>query len=384
MTAIPNLRYVFDGSNFIAPGRPFLPGPAVVPVTGTNRDALILGSYIPGMTVDTVGLSDPNATWTDVFGDSTGYIYIDSVATAGDTVTNPIRDTRYWGKVKVRTTADAYFANCQFYNRLPEDMYAASVGSNGGCIENFGAAPPLVHLTDCLLDPKAWFDAGISAYWGHPVQVGIHGGNFIAKRTEFRNCQDGINYVGPNTDVSADAAQCLVQACWIHKNFYLKPWTGPGSPASQDTHSDAFQFNTGKNITIEYNLLGGQFDPVGYNASPAYNSGDDCHNSGIMIQQEVSLANSNLVSNVLIQNNWLAGGAATVNANLKNGNTGADWVCQNNKIARRGTTEWAGPGYSIYRNGGLAMSFTGNVIWDWNGAIDGTGVPAPIVNYPGT
>jgi len=30
------------------------------------------------------------------------------------------------------------------------------------------------------------------------------------------------------------------------------------------------------------------------------------------------------------------------------------------------------------------MSFTGNVIWDWNGAIDGTGVPAPIVNYPGT
>lgn len=418
-TIIPGVPYTWSPATglWTAPGRSSLTGPAgpaaPPPPPVVTRDSLVYGSYVPGLTTvsgypyGVVGIVDPTVTWTDVYPASTvdGYIYIDSTATIGGTLANPIKNVRYWGKVKPRVTGNVYFSNCQFNNRRPEDMWMNSVGSNGGSIENFGANPPHLFLKDCLFDAKAWFDAGLSNFWGHPQQMGIHGSNHTLERCELRNMQDGFENVGPTTASAASAAYTQLIASWVHRNFYVKPWTvpvgygfpgeggpGPGVPASNDTHSDADQFNTGGNVEISFSNLGGRLDTVGYLAANAYNSGDDCHNSAVIIQQEVDASTINHVGNVRIHDNWMSGGAATINANLKNGNTLSDCSFLRNKIARRGTGTWGGAGYYIYRNGGLAASLFGsgadqNVIWDpdtTTGSINGTGIAVPIVNYPGT
>lgn len=397
MTIVHNVPYNWSPATglWTAPGRGSLLGPSGPSAPATKlRSDLVYGTYVPGLTVipgydnGTVGLSDPAATFTDVYPGTTvdGYIYIDSIATVGASAANPIRNMRYWGKVKPRVTGNVYFENCDFLNRKPEDMYANNVSANGGCVENFGSNPPHLTFTDCRMYPKYWFDKGLSAYWGHPIQVGCHGGNYTGIRSEWRGCQDGHNYVGPNSASAAASAFCYLRGCWVHANFYLNAWTGPGSPASQDTHSDAFQWNTGSNFDLQYNYFGGHQDPAGYALNPGgYNSGDDCHNSANIIQQEQDSTATAHVGNVVCSNNWMAAGAATINANYKNGNLGADWKFENNKMARRGTGQFAGAGYYIYRHGSLQTQFNNNTIWDpLTGSMDGTGVAVPIVNYTGT
>jgi len=352
-----------------------------------SRASLVYGSYIPGWTANTTGYrtNDPisGALITRTTQNGTSGVF---TPTVGATYT----DVDFWCKVACSNTGGGgntiTFNNCRFFNQQPEAMYAASVSANGGSIQNFGSDPCHIVLLDCTFDAKAWFNStdGVhtSAYWGHPVQVGFHGGNFTAQRCEFVNAQDGVNYVGPTGSLAiAQAASCLFEANWVHANFYLNGWTGPGSPSDAQTHSDCFQFNTGGNITIRYNMLGGRVDTVGYLATPGYNSGDDAHNSGIMIQQEVDTSAINHVGPVYIGYNWLGGGASTFNVFLKNSNTGSDWQIEYNKVMLRGTSAPGGSGYEIYSSIGIAVPYLGNVQWDPAGSISGTGVAAGIVTH---
>lgn len=364
--------------------------PPPPPPDPTNRrDALVVGTYIPGWTADTAGLLDPAAiTSVREREDSTGYIYIDSVPPDGI-----IRNTLFKGKVKVRTAGGVedspgqiWFQNCLFANRPPEQVNSVGNG-NGGCIENFGANPPFLKLTDCKLDPQWWFDNGLSSLKGSPLQVGLHGGNAHLNRCELVNCQDGFQLVGAS-DATANAnSSVTIENSWIHKAYYLKPWdstTGiPLYPASHDTHSDGIQFNTHRNVTVRYNMIGGIYDGTGYAATPAYNSGDDCKNSCFEIAQEGGTLVTQEVKNLLIENNWLMGGAASFNLFYKNGNNGSTWTIRNNKIARRGSTQEAGNGYYIYVSSQIAAAaaITGNVIWDSAGSINGTSTPATIFSY---
>lgn len=388
MSAQPELRYLV-GSAWKRYGRADI---AAAGSTGGSsaRDSLVLGSYIPGYTTDSVGLINPGATFTSVNGDANGEIYIDTPGT--------FTDRKYWGKVICRGSSDFTFHNCVFYGQKPE----VTITVNGGAIQNYGSNPPHVNLWDCVIDRQGWYDStdGVhtSLYKGSPWSSGIHGGNFSAYRCDIVHCQDGVNYVGPSTLAAADAAFCLMQGCWIHANYYkngwydqLAPFNGtepadPGVPTSRDSHSDVFQFNTGHNITLRYNLLGGTRDMANYLLTPpnGFNGGQDAHNSAIMIQQESDTSDSARVGNVLIEYNWLGGGAATINENYKLGNAGSDWTFQYNKLMLRGASAPGGSGYSIYKHGSCTSIYTGNVNWDPAGSINGTGTAAPVALYPGT
>lgn len=382
MTApVANLLYIFDDPDYVALGRASLPGPA--PVVTPTRDQLVRGTYIPGWTSDTAGLTSTPLT-TTITGDSNGLIFIDTVPA------QPYRNTLFKGKVKVRTApgTTVEFENCLFANRLPEQVNAEGTG-NGGCIENFGSNPPFLKLTDCLLDPQWWYDNGLTALKSSPLQVGIHGGNAKLNRCEIRHVQDGHELVGPTLQSAHDAATYTFSNGWIHAGAYFHPWPAgvPLAPASDDTHSDAAQGNTHANVLFEWSMLGGIRDLVGYNSTPAYNSGDDFNNSAIIVAQESSNSANVAVYNWKADHCWLMGAKATVNFALKNGNTGSTWDLTFCKIARRGVSEPAGNGFYIYVANGMTCPFLApgantNVIWDpLTGSIDGTGVPAPIVRY---
>lgn len=357
------------------------------------RDSLVYGSYIPGWTPNTVGVRTANwssgasITFTDVFGDANGEIYLDFSTPQVRTNVN------YMGKVICRGATTFTFNNCRFAGQIPEQC----VTVNAGAIQNYGSSPPHLVFIDCTIDRQIWFDRGLSPYKGSPYQSGIHGGNFTMRRSDIKNCQDGVNFNGPNVLAAAIDHFVLIEASQIHKNYYKNGWfdqyapwngtvAGPGVPASRDTHSDAFQWNVGRNVTIRYSMLGGVSNAAAYALAPpnAYNAGDDSHNSALIIQQEAGTTDYMLVQNVLVEYNWLMAGAATLNMNYKNSNLGADWIFRFNKFAIRGTTAQAGAGYQIYKHGSLQSQLTGNVQWDPAGSINGNGVAASIVNYPGT
>ncbi len=366
--------------------------------TGNPRDSLVYGTYVPGvlptdagyqsfMTANTAGLLNPTGVTITRERGTDGYIYIDTVPTGG-----VISNTLFKGKVKVRTAGGGVgsagqvtFKNCKFVGRPPEQLNSSG-NANGGCVENFGTNPPHLIFIDCLFDNQWWYDNGLSSLKGSPLATGLHGGNADFYRCEIKNLQDCINYVGPNTDTPALAASCVVQGCVFWKNYYLSNWTSTGvgfAPSSDDTHSDSFQFNTGRNITIKHNFFGGRRDMTGYDALPnGYNSGTDAHNSCIMIQQEAGTAVNQLVRNVMIDGNWFSGGAATINIYYKNSNTGSDWTFKNNKIAQRGSTQYAGSGYVIYLKTPMTPVLSNNVSWDpLAGSINGTGTAAPVFTY---
>lgn len=382
VTPIPNVIYVYDRTNYVAQGRTSLPGPpAPPPPSGNPRDLLVRGTYIPGWTADTAGLLSTPLTAT-VNGDSNGIINING----GIPSDGVIRNTLFKGKIVPGLPFK--LSNCLLPNRQPEQVNDEGTG-NGGCLQNFGSNPPFVQLEDCLLDPQWWFDNGLSALKGSPLQVGIHGGNAKLNRCEIRHVQDGHELVGPTLQSAHDAATYTFSNGWIHAGAYFKPWPAgvPLAPASNDTHSDAAQGNTHANVLFEYSMLGGVRDLVGYNSTPAYNSGDDFNNSAIIVAQETSSAANVAVYNWKADHCWLMGAKATVNFALKNSNTGSTWDLTFNKIARRGSTQPAGVGFYIYVANGMTCPFLApgantNTIWDpFTGSIDGTGVLAPIDRY---
>ncbi len=122
--------------------------------------------------------------------------------------------------------------------------------------------------------------------------------------------------------------------------YYENNWIGGGTPSNHLTHNDVFQTNNGKNITLRWNMLGGDRLQAGYDLWPGgSNQGDDAYSSIFQLQQEVSDAVADRVENLLIEENWIWGGGMGVNCSFKSAypsNTGSTWTIRNNRFYTRG------------------------------------------------
>ena len=172
---------------------------------------------------------------------------------------------------------------------------------------------------------------------------GIDGGNLTLRRNEIERGVDGVGLMTTYGDA-------VVEANWIHNGYYTSwPIGTPGAPQSDGhVHSDAIQLQRGGNYTIRGNLLGG--DP---------GAGDAYNNAGMMIAQAVSANAVDHLGTVLIEKNWLQGGAAVINLAYKNGNDLHEITIRNNRFLRS-------KGYYIYKNPEIKTAISGNVFDDTN------------------
>ncbi len=134
------------------------------------------------------------------------------------------------------------------------------------------------------------------------------------RRVEISNHQDGPSFTSTTGNVT-------IEGSYLHdalfSEFSQAQVDSGEHPAggSNYTHCDGLQWHVGKNYLIRGNFIGGVREPwdhhIGREAE--INSGDDWYNAALMIKQEVSNAEANFIDNVIIENNWLWGGASTVN-----------------------------------------------------------------------
>lgn len=184
----------------------------------------------------------------------------------------------------------------------------------------------------------------------------LNGGNFTVRRTEIKRGVDGLGL----TSVSGNT---VIEANWIHDGYWTS-WTDdtpepkPGHSDNQ-THSDGIQFHRGKNHVIRGNFIGGERGPTG-------GTGDDYRNAGMMISQAVDSSAANRLDNVLIEKNWLQGGAATINLAKSNNNDLSTVTIRNNRFLRS-------TGYYILKGAGTHPNLSNNV-------LDDTGAPVTVTS----
>lgn len=293
----------------------------------SNRDNLIAGAYKPGP--DTTGPYTV-ANWTDV-NPSSGQVI--TISTPGI-----YYGRRFWGQVRV-SVAGVVFRECWFAGPKPSTV----VVSDPGIIRNFGANPQKFEIWDSVIDPMPWVAERSEPKLSH-LAFGIHGGNIKMYRSEVRNIHDPWNWIGPDPAVASAATvqnqEHLLQQCWVHAGYYENNVVPPkdGQP-----HADGFQTNFGRNLTIRGNYIGGQRDMTGYLTWPGgYNAGDDFFGAGIMLQQEVSNDDGWKIENVLIEDNWIAGGNHGINHSYRSSlpNDFATTVIRRNKFTTRTGSNW--------------------------------------------
>lgn len=295
VTPIDGVRYWYSEavSAFVAPGRPNLP-------VQTSRDALVPGTYKPNNAA-VVGLL-PNQPITNAVYPPSGQTTI--------TLSQPLyQDTIFWGQLRASTTATSELRNCIVAGPDPSTLTTIT-----GNFQSFDSATVLrshITFTDCLISSKPWqvddlgrpLAAGATRGFS-PFSVGLHGGQFTLNRCEVTDVQDCINYT-----VGNDGSHCLINQSWLHHTYYRNGWTDPGSPPSQDTHSDLFQFNRGKNIEVRFSVLGGYRNQAAYDIAPpgGYNGGDDSFGAAFMCKQEAGYTTYDQIHNVEIHHNWIYG-----------------------------------------------------------------------------
>jgi hypothetical protein len=186
----------------------------------------------------------------------------------------------------------------------------------------------------------------------------MRGGNYTIRRTELTWIPDGLCLTSPLGNVTAEG-------CWIHNGMY-KEWTAStlNMPRSNGyySHTDGVQFHRGKNYVLRGNMIGGVRAPAKHHtlgSSVAINSADDMYNACLMIKQEVDASAANKIENVLIENNWFMGGAASINLTAGRGNTFSSTIVRNNRFIR---STW-GRQYYILRTPGSGQ-FLNNVFDD--------------------
>lgn len=330
--------------------------------------------------------------WVDVF-PSGGNNSI-TISTPGT-----IYGRRYWGTVKVNVTG-VIFRECWFVG--PDPLSFGPPGT--GCVQNFGSNPLPFEIWDSVIDTRPWMTIQGRTDL-NPYYFGLHGGNIKLYRSEVTYTHDGWNFIGPSAS-PADASQNhVIQQNWFHFGLYYNDIVPPddGQP-----HCDAFQFNTGRNVLIKGNTLGGQRNITGYITWPGttvpntfdgvgYNAGDDYWNAGLMIGQEVNTNDINRLRDITIENNWIYGGVAGINHfyDPSMPNLFENTVIRNNKFGLRGS-DWGRKlrlpsgtpvpgtppvdytttnpaGYYIVRHVNFASQYSGNT-------IEETGAAVPIQN----
>lgn len=251
-------------------------------------------------------------------------------------------------------------------------------GLESACINVSSSFTGTLIVEDSLFDPMPWItDKGKTSL--SPWVNGINGAGFTVRRCEITNVVDGLSIIG-----NAGHSPTVIELNWIHKGYFAHDFEGQ---SDERTHTDAIQFHRGKNITVRGNLIGGDRDMTGYQATwpDGSNTGDDFENAGIMLKQESSNSDADRLENILIEANWFAGGMSGINFSYDPArpNTFASTIIRNNKFADRepgwGVTRRAngslstGDGYYFLRSPALQAQISGNV-------LESTGAPVPITN----
>lgn len=345
VAAVEGVRYWYDttAGAFLAPGRAQLPVVLPPPPVDSGDLTRARDNLIPG--VDKPGPTNTGpysiTTWTDVFPPAGSNEITVSAS--------PPPGRRYWGAVKVPAgSSGIVFREAWFVGPDPLTYGPGMSTQNKGCIQNFGGNPGTFEVWDSVLDPMPWVtEQGRASL--NPNSFGVHGGNVKMYRTEIVNCGDGWNFLGPNgTNAAAVLAQStLLQQSWLHKGYYANDQRHV--PDGQ-IHCDGFQTNYGRNVRIFGNTIGGVVNHIGYNTwpgwapsnGPGYNAGDDFAYSALMLTQE-AIPNgdtNNLLTNIVIESNWLGGGSVTINIPVERGTDHSGTTIRNNRFLRR-QTNWA-------------------------------------------
>ena len=145
---------------------------------------------------------------------------------------------------------------------------------------------------------------------------GVQGSNFTLRRVEVTGVVDGVHIHGTSTRTDPNAGNVTVQASWIHDLPHY-PYDGGanGVTTADGSHNDGVQFVGGHNVSITGTRIDGTIS-----------------NAGIMMAKD-----RNDIYTINISNNWLGGGAVTINVADK-GYTPVQGLVMNNNVFFRGTT----------------------------------------------
>jgi hypothetical protein len=338
---------------------------AVVKLTRAEREALVLGDYIPNET--NTGLLPG---WTISMLERVLPTSGNHVSLAPGLYENKI----FWCEVRIAYgTAPVIFRNCVFAGPNPDAIGDATgggqLGRDGGQgLRCWGSTIFQWEMYDSKIDPSVWFDASnnppdgaCSGNMSYKLRhiIGIAGGSGTVRRCEITNVGDGIGII-QTAENDADVSFYTIEGNWIHKMIFYK---GAGHHQPEGTHADGIQFHTGRNITIRGNRIGGAYSPDGYAQDPSYNLGDDIYNAGIMLQQEVSSDNNHRLENILIEKNLFEGGRPggyNINHSYKFTTNHATTRIRDNKFILRSPTHY------VIRPSAWANRYINNKFATWN------------------
>lgn len=382
----------------------------VAPIAVPNpRQDLVRGAYVPDST-NTGVLS--GSVLTDVEAGGGGYIGLTQSMGEYNSLTDTydIRNKKFWGQVRF-SDPKIRLVNCFVVGPEPDGPLWSTSSNGSGCVKNYGGGYYHGIMESCTIDLLEWVTVRgktISQANYMPVS-GVHGGDIELRWCHIKNVTDGIQITlnDEQTDpglhgwsdgitVPNNQRFTVIDRCLIERCLYVSGSTYAALPSAQSggsPHCDAVQFNTGRNIFITGSKLGGTRTASAYQTwETNQNLGtDDFSNAGIMIQQEVSGTvdgSPAWVDNVLIEDNFIGGGNASINVNYKNNNTLDGVTIRDNKIFQRGS-DWGvfmQDGSLVSQNGGYGYKVaTGSNpsalqhVWT-NNTVNETGASVPFTN----
>ena len=350
----------------------------------SSRSSLVGGSYIP----DASTTGPTVSSWTNQEANSAGVI---SLTTANLVCTN----TTHWGEVRHQAPGISH-NNCRFAGPDLNLVYAGTYGSSGAgtLVKSYGSGYYHWIAENCLFDPNLWIDERGRTAMTDATFIAIDaidGGDCELRWCQIRNIVDGLHFfhaenisdsgnTGWSTGITASASTrfAVVDRCFIEKSVYVAGDTyraRPGAQSDGRPHCDGAQIMQGANLWITGSMIGGVRDSVGYTTWPNTgnpgNTGNDYANACLMIKQEGTYSSGDVhwLTNILIENNFLEGGSATVNSAVNSGNDLSGVTVRNNKFFAR----QYGWGLNVDTNGTPTSSHSG---YGWQVAMSGTPVPS--------
>lgn len=352
---VAGIRYHYDHTSrlWVAPGRVSLPG------VSDDRTILVRGAYEPDDT--NTGPLPSYTSFTQVEAGSSGQIDLRRSDGVFDGTHYVVDGCQFWGTVALREPG-IKVTNFLMHGGAP------GTGSKAG-IKSFGTGYYHGIFENGTIDPYAWYESGrypmmtALTYINRP---GVHGGDVELRWVRIRNCEDGIGWVqnedlgsvdtgntgynnGAGWTVPAGQRFTIVDRCFIDRGSYVNgadyQTAMGGGQTGGYPHCDAFQFNTGRNLWITGSRLGNTRTPAAYQSWPTDPQNPplslDMGTSAFMVQQE---GTTNLapglpkwLDNVIVEDSFAAGGVATFNMILKNGNNLAGLTFRRIKVYERKT-----------------------------------------------
>jgi hypothetical protein len=260
---------------------------------GTDRDSLVIESYIPD--AGTTGLL-PGVALTNYNSAATS-----AVTLSAGTYTNK----RIYGEIT--WSGNVTLNNCELLGGN------TALTSDKGII-NGGSSSNVGHLTaiDCEIHSQVESNG----------RNGTQGKEFTLTRCHIYGVVDGVGIL-TLTSSGVQAANVTVEGCLIEDLVYVYP-DNITTSHTDGTHNDCIQIQGGSNILIRGNrLMGTSHKLAGTGTNPAkpylLDGGRSWANgAGIIVQKQ---GTTYAVANCVVRKNWFSGGLAHVNAKTASAGT---------------------------------------------------------------